>query len=121
MVFACRSRWFGCLPLTALVAAFVLVPERATYGQESRALKDRFLTEAPKAWEEYRSFAARLSGTIIMQTTITELSGKVVPGGREKIECKQREGHCLFAVGPMEERTFEARVQAANPRYAFRL
>src|SRR6266498_4970357 len=122
MVFVSRSRWFGWLPLAALVAALVLVPERAAYGQESRSLKERFLTEAPKAWEEYRPFAARLSGTITTQSTLTELNtGKVVPNTRVKIECKQKEGHRLFAIEPLEGPTLDPMVLAANPRYAFRL
>ena len=86
-------------------------------------MRARFLTEAPKAWEEYRSFAERLSGTFTAQTAVIELDGKRIPvGGTTRFDIKQKEDHHLFAYEQVAQPTSEeARAQAANPRYAFRL
>src|SRR5689334_7292536 len=73
-------------PFAVLAAVLVFGLGGAVRGQESRSLKDRFLTEAPRAWEAYRSFAERLSGTIRENSTVMEPDGKVLQRAPWKYE-----------------------------------
>ncbi|MBI1915383.1 MAG: hypothetical protein HYS12_11700 [Planctomycetes bacterium] len=122
MAFAHRCGLSPRLPVVALVAALILGPAGAVCGQESSSLKERFLTEAPKAWEDYWAFAERLSGTHTWQSTHTEPNGKVFLTTTWKYQVKQKDDHRLFAVEVVEgSGSLPTRVEAANPRYAFQL
>ena len=49
--------------ILSLYGVFLVIFSVPLWAEESSPLKDRFLKEAPSAWEEYRAYADRLQGT----------------------------------------------------------
>jgi hypothetical protein len=98
-----------CVSLTALMTI------NAT-AAELTPLAERFRIEAPKAWGEYRTFAAELQG---------EVTSKAVKDGKEVSNCtyrlKQRPGCRLFALQGEFGRGPMGQVDAVNANYAFKI
>src|SRR5438093_1057578 len=60
-------------------------------GQDSHDMRQRFLNEAPPAWEKFRGRAKRLQGSFSVKTV---LAGRVV--AHEKSDLKQTQGCALL-------------------------
>jgi hypothetical protein len=111
--------------LTASVVLLVLAaPEKwcSLSAQSSTELKNRFLDEAPRQWENYRKHAKRLQGKIDWSKTVQQ------PGSRLRwetsYEIKQRDGFCLFTEQRRVTPSRDDRIgwlRVTNPRYGFEL
>lgn len=107
-----------CL-LLALIAGFVFPLVEAAGQDDGKAdrLAQRFLKEAPRAWEDYRAFTDRLDGTVTYQQT---KDGKGVAAAQ--LEFKHNNSCRLAsAQGLPNGRDQEGDLLAYNTLYAFRL
>jgi len=120
------GHYAGAVSLSAasLVALLVVsvCPESRCRAASGGEWRDRFLSEAPRKWEAYRSFAKRLQGTNTHKTYQgREATGP--PFEEWRYEWRQR-GQWTRSVsqesGPQVARGIPpAEVKAVNSRYAF--
>ena len=89
-------------------------------AQERVSLQDRFLSEAPKKWTEYRARTARFQGSIIHTQTDMLKVKQVVR--HVKYELKQKlDSAWLLLDQRLDPKEQIGIVEVVNPRYAFKL
>ncbi len=109
--------WRRCRRVASATCALLvfLVPV-SLRADKAETWKERFLTDAPRAWEEYRAFTDRLQGTV--EVTIVN-TGAVSTHSRlefkRNLHCKMALVQSLLPGQPRGE------LHAFNPLYGFAL
>src|SRR5215831_2457088 len=101
------------------VVASLLLPRTWAQcrGQDSATWKQRFISEAPQQWEEYRLLAKRLQGSCL-HTSIELKEGKRLTT-RSRFEFKQNATCASFLSQPLDgDKRKPGTVDVLNSRYA---
>src|SRR5262245_44501880 len=106
--------------LVFLLATAVTSPAgaRSDAGEDAR-WKERFLSEAPARWSEYRKRGERLQGSCTFVSVDRAAGGRRSP--RSRYELRQAGPGALWMVQSLSGRGGTGRLEAVNSRYAFRL
>ncbi len=106
------------LALGCMLLVSALLQDRRVWAETPSRVKDRFLQEAPKKWQEYRGFAARLQGSI---TGVDEYIKPYRPSQKGRWEIKQNKQCALVSIEYPKKGQVVREVLAFNPHYGFRL
>ena len=116
------SRIVFLVPFVVLLS----IPEIDNHGfsiaQDGISGRERFLAEAPLAWEKYGTRARRFQGSI--ERITIQLAPKKEVMKRDRCELKQRDGCSLFLVQGLVDGSppnTEGLVMGINDRYGFEL
>jgi hypothetical protein len=90
-------------------------------AQTVPSAKERFLSEAPHKWAEYRTLGKRLQGSCLVSYRDRSAGAKVFSSVR--YECKQNDVCALALTQDLGDtpKTRKGRLEVVNSRYAFRL
>jgi hypothetical protein len=105
-----------------LIAVLSIDGQSVLFAQQDASGKERFLAEAPPAWEKYRMRAKRFQGSI--ERIHTRLAPKREVMDRDRCEIKQRDSCALFLaenLGNGSPPDNSGLVMATNGLYGFEL
>lgn len=109
---------------SALCAGFILIAgagllqEQPIWAETPNDLRIRFLKEAPKKWQEYARFAARLQGST---KGVDEYIKPFRPSQKGRWEIKQNKECALVSIEYPKKGQVVRELLAINPNYGFRL
>lgn len=99
-----------------LVAAWVIISWDPLNAAEPEGVKEHFLKEAPRLWQEYEKFVALLQGEVLFKQTI---DGKIIQNRR--FEYKQNADCKLCLSQSLLKPKSDGELRAYNNTYAFTL
>lgn len=109
------------LAMSAIFFVLTDIEVRNTlFAQEDAVWKERFLREAPLAWDKYKERAKRLQGSI--ERTTIRLTPQREVSDRDRCEIKQRNGCALFlaqGLGSGKKPDTKGLAMCINSRYGF--
>lgn len=108
------------LVLTLIIGSAPIALGGLPAAEDRPNLRERFIKEAPLAWEEYLKFTKRLNGSI--STENTQLTPTEATWWKSRIEVKQRIGCVLVRENQYVDNFRPDRLDklsSANPRYGF--
>jgi hypothetical protein len=115
---------FRCARLPANLLVVLLMQSAGTIESPAMAadpLKDRFLSEAPRKWQEYRSHSTRFQGSVMDTTVDLEAGGKVIDQMLVEFKQNRASGCTLAAARFFVPKQRRPQVDAINFQYEFTL
>jgi hypothetical protein len=110
-------RWFRCCIWKTHLFLAGLLAVTPAWGDD--ALLARVRTEAPEAWDNYRTSASNINGSLIQRTKLLS-DATILRENRQEI--KQRKDCALVHIDRVNEKQdASGELLAYNPRYAFNL